>query len=308
MKTCARCAPCILDDLVGATERLGLRESVRAQVTDEAVAYLAATYRAGAGARLPSEHITEVHRILKRVAGLPMPFEELRRRCNEIGVAIAQTVAREAALLAPVERFHLLVRWSIAGNHLDFRTVGVGYDFAPERIAAVLRTPMDEGLAVDQVGAIREAALRAKEVLFIHDNVGELAFDRLLCAELRASGARVVSALRGGPITSDAVVEDGAAVGLEDSVDEIIVAGPDTLGISLPEASVELRAALGRADLVVSKGQANYYVFSERPPEVPVPVALLLRTKCLPVSQQLGFQRVVNAALLLAPPQGAGSP
>ncbi|GAH29734.1 unnamed protein product, partial [marine sediment metagenome] len=48
----------------------------------------------------------------------------------------------------------------------------------------------------------------------------------------RRYGSSVTSVLRGGPITSDATMEDGEEVGLQEAASEIILAGPDTLGIS----------------------------------------------------------------------------
>jgi uncharacterized protein with ATP-grasp and redox domains len=298
MKTNDICSSCVLHDLVGALDRLGLDGAVRERIVKRSLAHLAAAFDYS---HPPSFHITAVHRILKEESGLALPFAELRARCNEVGLAVAALVEKEAQALPPLERFRFLCRWAIAGNHLDFRTVGTGYDFPPERIAAMLRESLDEGLAVDETAAIFAAAGRAREVVYLHDNVGEIAFDKLLIAEIRRLGPRVVSALRGGPITSDATMEDGLTVKIADAADEVICACPDTLGVSWEEMTPTLKAALATADLVVAKGQANYYVFDEHFRELKGRVACLLRTKCAPVSRRFGSEQVVNAAVLLRP-------
>jgi uncharacterized protein with ATP-grasp and redox domains len=301
MKTVDLCSACVLHDLVGALDRLELAPMVRTRILRRSLQHLAADFD---HTRPPATHITAVHRILKEETELALPFAELRARCNEAGLLIAREVANEAELLPVEERMRFLCRWAIAGNHLDFRTVGTGYGFAPERITAMLRTSLEEGLAVDETPTIAALARRARRILFVHDNVGEIALDALLITELRRGGARVTSALRGGPITSDATIEDGAAVRLDEAADEIICAGPDTLGISWEEMSPELRAALDGADLTIAKGQANYYVFDEHFRELPGHVACLLRTKCAPVSRRFGHEDVVNVATVL----GEGPP
>jgi damage-control phosphatase, subfamily I len=298
VKAEAICTSCVLHDLVGALDRLEVEGPVRARVVHLALRHLADTFD---GEQPPSTHITAVHRILKRETGIALPFAALRARCNEVGLEVAARVAREAAGLGAEERFRFLVRWAIAGNHLDFRTVGTGYDLPPERITAMLRQSLEDGLAVDDTAVLRALVRPGRRVVYVHDNVGEIALDELLIAELRAAGGRVTSALRGGPITSDATMEDGAAVGLGDVADEVVCAGPDTLGISWEEMSPELRRALAAADLVVAKGQANYYVLSEHAGELGARVACLLRTKCDPIARRFGRGGPLNVAVLLAP-------
>jgi uncharacterized protein with ATP-grasp and redox domains len=102
-----------------------------------------------------------------------------------------------------------------------------------------LRACVSEGLKIDQRVEIFQKAKNSSEILYIHDNVGEIAFDKLLIKELRRYGVSVTSALRGGPITSDATMEDGETVGLQEAASKIILAGPDTLGISLNEMSAQ---------------------------------------------------------------------
>lgn len=297
VKTVALCSSCVLHDLVGALDRLAIEGDLRQLIVRRAVAHL---HEHLDFTREPSFHITALHRILKQEAGIALPFAGLRDRCNQAGMVAAEQVRQRAASLAGDVRFRFLCLWAIAGNHLDFRTVGTGYDFAPERIVAMLEESLAEGLAVDRTTEIRAVVAGARRVLFIHDNVGEIALDRLLIEECRSLGAHVTSALRGGPITSDATMEDGEAVRIRDSADEVICAGPDTLGISWQEKSAELDRALQTADLVISKGQANYYVLDEHRGEIAAACACLLRTKCAPVSLRFGTaSHAVNIATLL---------
>ncbi|GAI63569.1 unnamed protein product, partial [marine sediment metagenome] len=156
-----------------------------------------------------------------------------------------------------------------------------------------------EGLRIDQRVEIFQKAKNSSKILYIHDNVGEIALDKLLIKELKRYGASVTSALRGGPITSDATIEDGETVGLQDAASKIILAGPDTLGISLNEMSDQLKQELQTADLVIAKGQANYYALTEYRLEVPGTVACLFRTKCELVTNELGETGKINVAILL---------
>ena len=120
------CIPCILDDIRGAIELLTDDENVKRQVMKESLEFMAKNMDLG---KEPSIYITEVHRILKKITGIETPFEERRRLCNELGLKLGSKLEERISELDDFERFSLLVRWSIAGNALDFRTVGTGYDF-----------------------------------------------------------------------------------------------------------------------------------------------------------------------------------
>jgi hypothetical protein len=291
MRRAPECRPCVLGDLDGALVLLGTPPERRAQLVAEGTAQLDATWPEN---RIPGEHICDAHRLLKRALALPHPFEQARSRANEVGMQIAAEIAAQAPE-DPLARLRWFARWAIAGNLLDFRICGYNLDAA--RIEHLLHECYREGLAIDELAAFAARLPEAREILVIHDNVGEIAFDKALLRELRrqAPRARITSALKGDVMTSDATVEDGRRVGLHE-VAEVIASGPDTLGICLLEMSDEFRAALGRAELVIAKGQGNFYVLEERPPEVPAPMLLLLRTKCMVTSRYLGFDRIVNVA------------
>ena len=287
MRTTPACLTCILGDVYAAVQLVTDDVATQLSVARDAMHFLAASF---GHERVPSYYITEVHRILKRDTGVAVPFEASRRQLNQVGLQIAERLRREAEGLEGRERFRFLARWALAGNSLDSRTVGIGYVFDPENTLRHLQGYVDRGLAQDQLDRLYERVQAGTPVLYIHDNVGEVALDRLLIEELRRHGCHVTSTLRGGPITSDATMEDGRMVGLEAAVDRLILAGPDTLGISWEEASPDLRQALREAQLVIAKGQANYYVLSEHRAALRAEVFCLFTIKCQPVADVLGVQ------------------
>ena len=296
MRSHLNCAGCIIDDLCGALQLIPLEEKTKQEILRESFQFLAREFSTE---KIPSYFITEVHRILKRISGIEIPFKERRDKCNQLGIEMTAKINLEAEGLEESERFSFLVNLTIASNHLDFRTVGTGYGFQMAKIIEELRTCIREGLKIDQIAEILQIAKSSLKILYIHDNVGEIAFDKLLIKELRRYGASVTSVLRGGPITSDATIEDGETVGLQEAASKIILAGPDTLGISLHEMSDQLKRELQPADLVIAKGQANYYALTEYKPKVPGEIACLFRTKCELVTNELGETGKINVAILL---------
>jgi len=287
MRTTPTCLTCILGDVYAAAQQVTSDVGTQLKVAKDCMEFLAQTFGHD---RVPSYYITEVHRILKRDTGVAIPLEESRRQLNQVGLMIAGHLQEEAERLKGKDRFRFLARWALAGNSLDSRTVGIGYGFDPEKTLQHLQGYVDRGLALDHLDRLYRLVLAKIPVLYIHDNVGEIALDKFFIQELRAHGCHVTSALRGGPITSDATVEDGRMVGMDAAVDRLIVAGPDTLGISWEEASPELREAMQAAKLIIAKGQANYYVFSEHRAELRGEVFCLFTIKCQPVADVLGVQ------------------
>jgi uncharacterized protein with ATP-grasp and redox domains len=299
----ARCRPCILHDLRGAMDLLGYDDALKARITARATRWLDEHLAEGG---IPSRAITAVHRILKEEARDPLPFRELRDGCNRVGVALAKRVAAEVATLPPSERFARLCLWAVAGNHLDFRTAGIGYGFGVDEVETMLRGVVARGFDIDRTADIERLARKAKRVLYIPDNVGEIAFDALLVREIRSFGAKVVVPYRGGPITSDATLDDFRATGLDAAADEIFEAGPDTLGVSMDEASPRLRDEFARADLILTKGQANFYLAYGFRESLAPAGACLLTTKCDVISSKFGTTR--RLALAVVVERGASLP
>jgi hypothetical protein len=303
MKVAPRCVPCFVDDIAGALDMLQVPAKAKMSVLRECMAYL---YKHLNDNSPPSYFITHLHRILKRDLRMKMPFSGLRQACLKAGAEIARTVEKRAALLSGYRRFRFLARWAVAANSLDFRTAGAGYGLTTAKVEKTLHRCFTRGLAVDQLKQILTAAKTARNVVYIPDNVGELPFDRLLIGLLSSYGASVTVPLRGGAITSDAVMADARAAGIGAVSSRMILAGPDTLGISFAEMSADLSAALSAADLIVAKGQANYYVLSEFGGRYPdAAIACLFTAKCDGVWKAFGCTGKASIAALIQQPARA---
>jgi len=287
MLTQRQCLPCFIDDISQAAELLCEGMAARQEILALILRHLAEHLDFS---QPPSYHITELHRLLKRRLGLEVPFCERRKRLNEIGMEMARELRSQGDQLEGFSRFRHFAAWALAGNALDSRSAGAGYAFRAETAKEYLSCYLGKGLARDELLLLYEQIHGAERILYLHDNVGELALDGALIEEIRGSSGPVVSALRGGAITSDATYEDGLAVGLHRISDQMILSGPDTLGISFREMSSELAEELEKATLILAKGQANYYVLSEYRNQIKGKVFCLFSTKCEPVASRFGLR------------------
>jgi damage-control phosphatase, subfamily I len=299
MKFVPQCLSCFIDDALGAIEMLGVPQKQSLLILQEVTQYLSAHMTDDVP---PSYFITDLHRIIKRRLGLAMPFSDIRKICLDAGTRIARTVARESERMEGLDKFRFLVRWAVASNSLDFRTAGAGYGLSTPSIEKTISGYFDAGLTVDETAAIYKTTTgpRGRRIVYVPDNVGELPFDKLVIGLLTSFGCHVTVPLRGGPITSDAVMEDGTAVGIGEVAAEVILTGPDTLGISFKEMSDELSEALTNADAIIAKGQANYYVLSEFGNRYPqATIVCLFTAKCSHVWQRFGCTEKASIAAII---------
>jgi uncharacterized protein with ATP-grasp and redox domains len=291
------CLECFLEDIGEAARLLVDDEERRRRFMLECARFLDAAIDT---LHTPSYFITHLHRLLKQETGIETPFADERRRTNEAGMRLARVVRARAARLGDDERLALLIRWATIANSLDFRTAGVGYSFDIDRVTASLEAGLEAAPEADETERVVRALGAASRVLYILDNVGEIALDRLLIEELHARGKQVTAATRGGPITSDVTPDDARAVGICEIADRLITTGPDTLGIPFEEMSPEFEEALGGHDILISKGQANFYALSEcRDGLAFAPIAFLLTTKCERAAAELGVSPKSMAIKLL---------
>jgi uncharacterized protein with ATP-grasp and redox domains len=169
------------------------------------------------------------------------------------------------------------VRLAVVGNLLD---VGAKARLSDDVVVAALEDALKQPL----VGSMREfadAIWRARDILFLADNAGEIVFDRDLLVQLPPG--RVTLAVRGAAVLNDATMADAQRAGLE-KICSVITNGSDAPGTILDDCSADFRARFGAADLVVSKGQGNYESLVGADKQI----FFLLMVKCPVIARALG--------------------
>jgi len=237
-------------------------------------------------------------RIIKQISGNLDIYARKKRVSNQVALDLLPSLENMVKKETFQEkRFRKALLVAIVGNIIEFDIPGheVNFDELKQLIANA-----EKDLAVDDVFEIYNEAKKANKILFLTDNAGEIAFDKLLIGELKGLGAKVIVVVKGGPILNDATLEDASAVSIYEVADAVITTGADAVGLPLPEErSEEFAKAYEEADFVIAKGMGYAETLTEV--ELKQPHALLLRTKCNPVARHFGVRRDKNVAKFMKP-------
>jgi uncharacterized protein with ATP-grasp and redox domains len=106
----------------------------------------------------------------------------------------------------------------------------------------------------------RQVVEKAKNIMYIADNSGEIIFDKFLLENLPVH--KVTYVVKGGPIVNDATMEDAISTGVLDLV-RVIDNGHSAQGTALKDCSSAFNSEFNKADLIISKGQANFETLSD---------------------------------------------
>lgn len=239
---------------------------------------------------------TQRDRLVKKVTGNPDPYAETKRLSNEKALetfSLAEgLVAKENSVQS---RFRRACLCAIVGNVLEFDILGHNLGYGD--ISGLVRNAEND-LAIDNVFSFFDLVKKRKNVIYLADNAGEIAFDKLLVSELKKLGAYVTVAVKEGPALNDATMKDARYVGMDKVADDIMTTGAEAVGLIHAECSKEFLEVYGSADLVVAKGMAYAETITES--KLNVPHVFLLRSKCNPVARFFNVDRDKNIARVMS--------
>jgi len=218
-----------------------------------------------------------IHRFIRAQTSVEDPYRAEKAEFNRIALELypsLKTRVQESA--DPLET---AVQLAIAGNVID---LGVNSHLSEGEINEAVEEALDIPLNGD-LAAFRDTISKARRILYLTDNAGEIVFDRLLIEQLPRE--KITACVRGFPILNDATMRDAQAVGLTEIV-RVIDNGSDAPGTILDDCSQDFRQHFVEADLVIAKGQGNYETLSE----VEKNIFFLLKAKCPVISRDIGFR------------------
>ncbi len=271
VKTELKCLPCFYGQIARTLKYAGINGDRGRKITRKAEAVIA---KASLD-EIPARTSTVIHRLLRQESGID-PYRQVKSIYNRIALEMLPALRQRSA--ASADRLEGAIRAAIAGNVIDF---GIYENIDLDR-------SVDESFRLPLSGADYHAFVQAidsaRRIFYLCDNAGEIVFDRVLLETLYSMGKEVTAAVKGSPVINDATLDDAAAAGLSDYA-QVIDNGNDGIGTLLEACSSRFMDAYRSADLIISKGQANYETLAQSGDER---IFFLFKVKCSVVGTALG--------------------
>ncbi len=213
---------------------------------------------------------------IRKCVGVKDPLKIKKEEQNRMAMAIYPS-AKEI-VERKTDPVGEALKLSILGNSID-SMVGMG-GFTGEEIAKLLEESWIDAKAVDE---LKKKFSKARKIVYLGDNCGEVVFDRLFIETLRRFyDTEMIYITRTFPILNDALLQDALSVGMNEIVQvmENGISEPFP-GTVIEKVSEEVRNLIEDSNLVISKGLGNYDSLSEDE-HLRGKISFLLRGKCYP--------------------------
>ncbi|MCF8062264.1 MAG: ARMT1-like domain-containing protein [Deltaproteobacteria bacterium] len=270
-----RCRDC-LRDLAGKAVRLalGAETSRGAEMKKRALELLDRGLAHGQSSPVIANSML---REITRMSGTRDPYEAFKVKELESARSVFSSITEVGQDLR--SRLSL----AVLGNTLDFfRDPEKVLDEIPALLRAGIRFDRDD---IDRLERFLDE--RPRRILYLTDNTGELYFDLPLYEALSERSKQCTLVLKGGPSLNDLTREELRLSGLAERFSEVADTGTEGAGIDWQRVSSGFRARVRGADLIISKGMANFETVYPEP--LPASSFYLFRVKCEPIQDMAGI-------------------
>ncbi|MCF7809552.1 ARMT1-like domain-containing protein [bacterium] len=271
MRTSLDCIPCFIRQALNAARLASEDGSVHERILQEAL-----RWAIDINMDQPTPVMAQrIHRLLRKIVGSDDPYRDVKDHQNSMAMALLPEM--RSKIEAATDPLSMALQLAIAGNVID---LGVNGNVTEGDVRESINQALTQPLVGEQIG-FRNAVTNAQSILYLADNAGEIAFDRLLVEQL--TPARVTVAVRGAPVINDVTMIDARTVGLNEIV-EVIDNGSDAPGTLLEDCCQEFKQRFNEVDLIIAKGQGNYETLSDEPYNI----FFLLKAKCSVIAAHVG--------------------
>jgi uncharacterized protein with ATP-grasp and redox domains len=271
MRATTACIPCYLKQALSAARQVTDNPKTQRKVLNEVAKLLPDLPLESTPAENSTYALWRAHEVLN----CPDPFAAKKRHYNELALRMHPDL--KAFVQGSERPLHTAVRVAAAGNIIDLGILGRA------DLEVTFEEIVTQGLTVDETGLLEEKLRTAKRLLYLADNAGEIVFDKVFIQELTQGGLDVALAVKGAAILNDATMEDAMAVGMNQVV-RVLSNGSPMIGTDLKTCSKGFLQEFHRADIIISKGQANFETLNE----ISAPIFFILKAKCPEVGRELG--------------------
>lgn len=196
----------------------------------------------------------EIAEIYAEMFGEGADYTETKHKYNQMVLDIRGDIAdRIADAGDPLAE---AMKYARAGNYIDFAAFK---EVSRDTLFALIDAVKDEELPWPVYDRFCRDLEKAKKLVYLTDNCGEIVLDTLVIEELqrRYPQLSITAVVRGAPIYNDATMEDAEEAGLTALV-PVIDNGCAVAGTPLEVIGEAAKAELMSADVLLAKGQGNF--------------------------------------------------
>jgi uncharacterized protein with ATP-grasp and redox domains len=214
------------------------------------------------------------NRLIQRHSGIKDLYFEEKKTYNRLLLDLYDELM--ANIRSADNPEDVALRYALAGNIIDFGP-GSSFDVHMALASAITKEP-----AINHSKILFSELRKARTVLYLGDNAGEIVTDKLFISIIRHPN--LYFAVRGAPVMNDVTMEDVYLVGMDKEA-RIISNGYDAPSTLLSECSSEFLALYDQADMIISKGQGNLEGLLD---EENKKIFFLLMVKCDIMGKKIG--------------------
>lgn len=247
MQALLECVPCVLNQIIKVLRKKVKNRAKRERILLKVLAQLS---------KIPPNSTTPPglthygYEILRKYLGSQDFYKEEKELSNTQALKLLPEL--KAIIKKSKDPLHDATLLAIAGNIIDY---GPDHKFDVNKtIKKVLKTKISS----KHFDSFRSKLKKAKNLLYICDNAGEILFDKLFMEYLLSKHKiKITAAVKSKPVLNDAMLPDANAIGL-DQIAKVIESGSITAGTEVEKTSKKFQQVYKYADLVIAKGQGNF--------------------------------------------------
>ena len=218
-------------------------------------------------------------REIRRLSGISDPYFLFKKRelkqAREIYASMEGVIGEDLRSCAAL---------AVLGNSLDYFT-------HPEKTLSSLPEMIEAGITFyyDDISRLeRFLSSNPGLVLYFSDNAGEIFFDIPLFRIIRERAKQAILVVKGGPSANDLTRAEIKSEHLESEFKDLADTGTDGMGIDWDHVSTDFKDLFRSADLIISKGMANFEtLYTNDTKRLSTDIFFLLKVKCGPISAYL---------------------
>lgn len=257
MKFDYECLHCYLKQVQKVSKILEIEDDIKESVVREVLKQLSeADYD-----KTNPEIMYDTWGIITKIVGDKNPYKSIKEFYNNEMMKI-YNVLKDSLNSSPKQyRLQKAILLAIEGNLIDF---GANHYFDGEAMTKSLIEGPKHNLAINHTDELCKRIKKAKKLLYIGDNCGEIVLDKLMISVIKDENPniKITFSVRSDSILNDITVDDADQVGMKE-VAEVIDSGSGESGAVLHKCSQSFMQCYNEADVIIAKGQGNYESLNE---------------------------------------------